>query len=68
MKTRRTFLRSAGITMALPWLESLAASGSKTPRRMVCICAPLGFLPDRFIPEKSGRDYTPSPYLESFAD
>ena len=35
---------------------------------MVCICAPLGFLPESFIPGQSGADYTPSPYLEPFAD
>ena len=75
MKTRRTFLRSAGVTLALPWLESFAseakprsAGSAKTPRRMVCICAPLGFLPENFIPGQSGADYTPSPYLEPFAD
>ncbi len=72
---RRTFLRSAGVALALPWLESLAAASKprsagplKKPRRMVCICAPLGFLSQSFIPSQSGRDYTPSPYLEMFAD
>jgi hypothetical protein len=69
MKTRRHFLRTTGISLALPWLESLAsAGGAKTPRRMVCICAPLGFLPEGFIPGQSGADYTPSRYLEQFAD
>ena len=44
--TRRTFLRAAGVSLALPWLESLASAGShstpKPPRRLVCICTPLG--------------------------
>jgi hypothetical protein len=31
---------------------------------MVCICAPLGLHPDNFFPEKTGRDYVPSPYLQ----
>jgi hypothetical protein len=35
---------------------------------MVCICAPLGFLSQSFIPSQSGPDYVPSSYLEMFAD
>ena len=31
--TRRTFLRGAGVTMALPWLESLAAGAPKPSSR-----------------------------------
>jgi hypothetical protein len=68
MKTRRTFLRSAGITMALPWLESLAAAVKEPPRRMVCICTPLGLHPENFIPKETGRDYALSPYLELLKD
>src|SRR6476660_5111801 len=29
--TRRTFLRGVGVTMALPWLESIPAWGETTP-------------------------------------
>jgi len=62
---RRHFLRATGISLALPWLEAFAASGAKQPaRRMVCICAPLGLHPDYFFPEKTGRGYELSPYLE----
>ncbi len=66
---RRTFLRTAGISLALPWLDALAgdpkrASSSTAPRRMICICAPLGLHPDNFFPQQTGRDYAPSPYLE----
>ena len=71
---RRTFLRSVGISLALPWLDAFAddsathrpASGGKRqrPRRMICICAPLGLHPDYFFPAKSGWDYALSPYLE----
>ena len=35
--SRRTFLRGLGVTMALPWMESiptLAAAGSEAPRRL----------------------------------
>lgn len=35
-----------------------------SPRRMICICAPLGLHPDNFFPEQTGKDYSLSPYLE----
>lgn len=61
--TRRTFLRAAGISVALPWLEALAA-GDAPPRRMVLMCAPLGLHPPQFFPKETGREYALSPYLE----
>lgn len=71
--TRRHFLRSAGVLIALPMLESLqprafAAGNTPTPRRMVCICTPLGLHASDFFPEQTGRDYTPSAYLETLGD
>jgi len=64
--SRRTFLRSAGVALALPVLESSAfgAAPAKPIRRMVCINTPLGVHPANFFPEKSGKDYELSPYLE----
>lgn len=62
--SRRTFLRAAGVSLALPRLEANAAPAAKTPRRMVCINTPLGLHPAAFFPEKSGKDYALSPYLE----
>lgn len=68
---RRTFLQSAGISLALPWLEALATlnpdtpdTKHQTPRRMICICAPLGFYPGDFIPKETGKSYSLSPHLE----
>lgn len=65
---RRTFIRSTGIALALPWLNAFADEarqpGSKAPRRMICICAPLGLHPDNFFPVQAGKDYALSPYLE----
>ncbi|MFO0805268.1 MAG: DUF1552 domain-containing protein [Gemmataceae bacterium] len=62
--SRRTFLRAAGVSLALPRLEANAAPAAKTPRRMVCINTPLGLHPAAFFPEKAGKDYALSPYLE----
>jgi hypothetical protein len=65
--TRRAFLRAAGITVALPWLEALASTDAP-PRRMVLMNSPLGLHPAHFFPKDAGRDYTPSPYLELIQD
>jgi len=71
---RRTFLRSTGVSLALPWLSALAndsQGGSnldQPPRRMICICAPLGLHPDNFFPTQSGKDYALSPYLDILKD
>ncbi len=72
MKTRRHFLRTTGISLALPWLDKFsvgrAASASQAPRRMICICAPLGFYPEHFFPTQAGKDYALSPYLDILKD
>ena len=67
---RRTFLRAAGMTMALPMLDAMeaklgAAEKAKAiPRRMVAIQTNMGILPQFFFPEKAGKDYELSPYLQ----
>ena len=35
---------------------------------MVCICTPLGLHPPHFFPEKAGKDFELSPYLEIVKD
>ena len=71
--SRRTFLRSAGVMLGLPLLESLqparAADGTprEIPRRMVAIETNMGILPQFFFPEKSGRGYELTPYLQKLA-
>ncbi len=71
--TRRFFLRAAGVSLALPLLESLGgrvfaqnsavgtlpgkAAGAVRPQRMVCIGNLLGFVPQSFFPTKTGADY-----------
>jgi hypothetical protein len=70
---RRFFLRAAGVTLALPLLESLngrafgagspvgtlagAAVSGKRPTRMVCVGNMLGFYPPAFFPKNTGRNY-----------
>src|SRR4029079_13321982 len=68
--TRRTFLRAAGVSLALPMLDAFApAQGSDAvPRRMVGVCTPLGLHPANFFPQAAGRDYALTPYLEPFRD
>jgi hypothetical protein len=72
--SRRHFLRGAGIALSLPFLDSMLApfaraaeaplTANATPRRMFAICNNLGLLPAHFFPQGSGRNYSPSPYLE----
>ncbi len=70
---RRTFLRGAGITLALPFLEAMlprfatAATDVAKPRRMICIETNMGIMPQFFFPEKAGADYAATPYLEKLA-
>lgn len=70
---RRDFLRNAGVTLALPFLESMQpATASQvshsTPRRMLLISNNLGVLPKPFFPTMAGREYELSPYLSILAD
>lgn len=71
--SRRTFLRGTGVALALPMLEAftppaVAGSDPAPPRRMVALCANLGFYADDFFPKSAGRDYETSPYLQTLAD
>jgi hypothetical protein len=68
---RRTFLRAAGVTLALPFLEAMRpafayARGGETepPRRFVGMMTNMGILPQFFFPETAGLDYVATPYLE----
>ncbi|MCO6457392.1 MAG: DUF1552 domain-containing protein [Pirellulaceae bacterium] len=70
--SRRTFLRGAGVTLALPLLDAMrpafgADSNSPPPRRLVAIETNMGILPQYFFPEDRGPDYTLSPYLQRLA-
>ncbi|RBP41192.1 uncharacterized protein DUF1552 [Roseimicrobium gellanilyticum] len=69
--SRRTFLRGAGVSLALPLLEAMipgaraaAAAAATSPRRMVAINIPLGFLGEKFFPTGTGTGYELSEYLK----
>lgn len=72
---RRTVLRGAGVSLALPLLgamnplASAAARGSETalPLRLAWIFFPNGTNAERWFPTGSGNDWTLSPSLEPLA-
>jgi len=71
--SRRSLLRGTGVAIALPLLDAMRPafcndSAEKTiPRRMVAIETNMGILPQFFFPEKGGKDYELSPYLNRLA-
>ncbi len=53
--TRRHFLRGVGVTVALPWLETLSrAAGPAAEQRFVCVANPFGMIQDAFFPTEAG--------------
>ena len=76
---RRTFLKGAGISLALPWLDAMSTTSrsvttagditaSETPRRAVFCFFGLGINGRDFTPADAGRDYTITPILEPLAE
>lgn len=71
--SRRTFLRGAGVTLALPWIEAMIpalsrAAQTAAPRRFVSVSNALGFHGPHFFPAQAGLGYEPSRYLRGIAD
>ncbi len=71
--SRRRFLRTSGVALALPLLDSFQPASAKPadsqpPQRMLLISNNLGVLPKQFFPQQTGRDYQLSPYLAELAD
>jgi hypothetical protein len=71
--SRRLFLRSAGVALALPLLDAVAFRSKATgadekhatpPRRLLCINTTLGLHTENLFPKQPGKDYEPSPYLD----
>ncbi len=76
---RRTFLKAAGISLALPWLDAMSSNSasvttagditpSETPRRAVFCFFGLGINGRDFTPADKGLDYTLTPILEPLAE
>lgn len=68
---RRTFLRSSGVAIALPFLDAMLPASAKEakkaatqPKRMLLVGRPLGMYAPFFFPETEGKDYEPSRYLK----
>ena len=64
--SRRTFLRGAGVAMALPLLDAMRPAFAAERRRTSRggwwpIETNMGILPQFFFPEGAGKDYTPTP-------
>lgn len=72
--SRRAMLRGAGVAIGLPWLSAMqkavhaADAVAESPRRFVAMTLGLGLLADNLNPKESGRNYTPSRYLEPLGD
>jgi hypothetical protein len=72
---RRTLLKSAGVAVALPWLEAMGPSvvgaerkTKREPRRIVLINVGLGLYAPAFFPQKAGKDFQSSEYLKRLGD
>jgi len=71
---RRTLLRGAGASLALPWLEIMsprslrAASATIPPRRFVSFFQPNGVFPAAWNVTGEGRDFQLSPILAPLVD
>jgi hypothetical protein len=70
--SRRTFLRSTGVSIGLPLLDAMLPTGlgaerksaALNPKRALLISRPLGLYAPYFFPERTGADYEPSRYLK----
>lgn len=75
---RRTFLRGAGIAMALPMLDAMVPSFWRTtkgandpslpPQRMIAIQTNMGILSQHLFPKSSGPNFESTPYLDLLKD
>ncbi len=70
---RRTILRGAGVSMALPWLSAMERAVARetpnaTPKRFVSMTLGLGLLAENLNPEQAGSGYAASRYLQPIID
>ena len=64
---RRQFLKGAGLSLALPFMESRAVAAGQVVRskKILAIGNHLGFYPGAFFPKGDGTDYVSSPTLKN---
>jgi hypothetical protein len=72
--SRRTLLRGAGASLALPWLEAMgpvaraASNSTRPPVRMAVLFMPNGVNSDMWTPTAAGRNFELSPTLKPLKD
>jgi len=68
MLSRRLILRGAGASLALPWLESVAAASEdrlkEPPLRVAFLFMPNGVRPDHWTPSGDAEQYEITPHLK----
>lgn len=70
--SRRTLLRGAGASLALPWLEAMMpgfarGQGMTPPKRFLAFYVPCGIRMNRWTPSAVGANFPLSPILSSLA-
>lgn len=72
--SRRTILRGAGVSLALPWLEALAPAAAvgpsklaEPPLRLAFLFMPCGVNPNKWFPQGTGEEYEITEHLEPLA-
>src|SRR5262245_49728808 len=70
--SRRTMLRGAGASLALPWLEAMAPvranAATRPPVRMAILYMANGTREDMWTPQGAGREFELSPTLKPLDD
>lgn len=64
--SRRQVLKLAGVSLALPFLESTARAKDSAIRRFVAMQMPFGFLPENLYPEEGSEAFS-SLYMQKFS-
>lgn len=70
--SRRTLLRGAGVSLALPWLDAMRPAIAKpatddTPKRFAWLYVPNGVVQDAWHPTATGGDWEMTPSLKPLA-
>ena len=70
--SRRTALKASGLSIALPFLESMTSANAtgpvEPPQRMLLICNALGLHSPSLFPTTTGNEYESTEYLNLLAE